>query len=112
MHAVAIESIADIVGKAKIEGAKIGSDRHSLQFDTVDLRRPTIYSVQKKKKKSRNRMFLGDCLLVHFAIEAEPPGKRPCMRQTTLFGQVVGKNEDTVHSHLPYITPIVDHTFV
>ena len=43
---------------------------------------------------------------------AEPPGKHPCVRQTTFFGQVVGKNEDHVHGHLPYIIPIVDHTFV
>ena len=34
------------------------------------------------------------------------------VRQTALFGQAVGKNEDNVQSHLPYTSPIVDHTFV
>ena len=80
-------------------------DRHSLQFrhcgSTPAAR---VFSMQK----NRNCIFLR--LLVYFATDAEPPGKRPCVRQTTLFGQVVGKNEDNVHSHLPYVTPIVDHT--
>ena len=63
-----------------------------------------------RKKKSPKSSTVRDCLLVHFAIE--PSGKHPCVRQATLGGQVVTKNDDNVRSHLPYRSPIVDHTFV
>ena len=98
--------------EGQVEGAKqaMTGTRSSLTLQ-IYTGRP-LFSVQKKKRKSRNRTFLRDCLFVHFAMDAEPPGKRPCARQTTLFGQVVGKNDDNVRSHLPNITPNVDHTFV
>ena len=112
------QSIADIdwLLKVRFEGAKqaITGTRSS---STLDLHWPPAFEHAETETKVEIvsffnclRFFL--CSFRNQCMDAEPPGKRPCVRPTTLFGQVVGKNEDNVHSHLPHDTPIVDHTFV
>ena len=61
----------------------------------------SLLSMQKKKEKKGKSYYCStvrDYLPVHFAMEAEPPWKHPCLRQTTLFGQVVVKNVDNVQA--------------
>ena len=37
-------------------------------------------------------------ILVHFPMDVQPPWKRPCVRQSTSFGQVLAKDEDVTFS--------------
>ena len=69
-------------------------DRYSLHFDT-EYRPPAFEHAEKEKKdKSLSCLTVQDCLLVYFTMEAEPSWKHSYVRQATLFGQVVVKNED------------------
>ena len=48
----------------------------------VDLHHPPAFRHAEKEKKVKSySSTVRDCLLAHFSIDAEPPGKRPCMRK-------------------------------
>ena len=81
--------------------------------NTGDQHRPPAFERTEKAKKScfSSRFEHVSLFISQWTLTLQ--GSVPAyVRQTALFGQAVGKNDDNVHSHLPYTSPIVDHTFV
>ena len=76
--------------------AKIGSDRQALAPVRHCRFTPAacLLARRKKKKEVEKSYFslrLSPCSFHKFAMDTEPPGKRPCVRQTALFGQGCGE---------------------
>ena len=85
-------SIANIKAlKARLKG-KIGNDRQALA-PVRHCRSTPAASLLTRRKRKKWKSYYSSRLspLVHFAMDTEPPGKRPWVRQTALFEQVVGK---------------------
>ena len=76
-----------------------------------------FWAYRKRKKKSRNRTFrqpfeIISLFILQWTLNLQGSVPTWDRRHTSSWWQIVAKNEDNVHSHLPYISPIVDHTFV
>ena len=137
VHACRSGRSADI--DCAFEGQVEGASTRSSSTPSRSTPGHPLFSMQKKRKKSRNRTYILRLFKIVSQWTLNLQGAVPaCVRQTTLFEQVEMKNEDYTGSrylrlitsiwwaplwvvkdnlwsksgHLPYISPIVDHTFV